>query len=204
MQKSIISSILTVSTLALLVACAPQVEPEESCNFIQNSQLQRVSWPHKSITVGLHKNVIHENPEYEAELEKALRRWVDASGTQLFGSIQIVDDVDQGVVDILVRMETDWDDERYSEQAKTVLRYKGSDIYEAEVHLNREHNQFYAGVVKQAGKVHMESLLIHELGHAIGLKHISGEYSVMNTHLSTGKSRIYLSETDIQSVQCEY
>ena len=68
--------LITVSILAAAVfiqACAPQFQPEESCNFVQNSQGQRVSWKDDLPIVFY----IHESfpSEYKEALEASIEEW---------------------------------------------------------------------------------------------------------------------------------
>ena len=50
----------------------------------------------------------------------------------------------------------------------------------------------------------MESLLIHELGHAIGFDHILESFSVMNPRLPNGYRRVNLGSLELSSLNCEY
>ncbi len=55
-----------------------------------------------------------------------------------------------------------------------------------------------------AQKVNFEALMIHELGHVLGLKHKDADNSVMATYLATQTERVDLAETDEKALQCEY
>lgn len=49
-----------------------------------------------------------------------------------------------------------------------------------------------------------EALVLHELGHFLGLKHKDVTASVMETYLAANTDRISLSEVDTKNLKCEY
>ena len=58
--------------------------------------------------------------------------------------------------------------------------------------------------VSQDRFIHLESLIIHELGHVLGLKHNSDRESVMQKSLSGRTERNVIGDSDSKNVRCEY
>ena len=52
--------------------------------------------------------------------------------------------------------------------------------------------------------IHLESLIIHELGHVLGLKHNDDKSSIMQRTLSGQVERDVIGDSDYKNVQCEY
>jgi predicted Zn-dependent protease len=61
-----------------------------------------------------------------------------------------------------------------------------------------------AGAIASADGYSFEALVLHELGHFLGLKHTAESGSVMVTHLAANNDRVALSASDAQSIQCVY
>ena len=49
-----------------------------------------------------------------------------------------------------------------------------------------------------------EALMLHELGHFLGLKHRDSDPSVMETYLAAQTDRVVLTAVDAQNLKCEY
>ena len=60
------------------------------------------------------------------------------------------------------------------------------------------------GVEQKSYNIHLESLVIHELGHVLGLDHNNHEESVMQERLSAQTERDQIGESDYKSIACEY
>ena len=63
---------------------------------------------------------------------------------------------------------------------------------------------FFTDTSEVVKGVNLESLLIHELGHVLGLKHIDGTSSVMATYLALQVKRESLFAPDKEALACEY
>jgi hypothetical protein len=55
-----------------------------------------------------------------------------------------------------------------------------------------------------ANSVNIEALVIHEMGHVMGLKHKDRDSSVMATYLASNTDRVNVADTDKSALQCEY
>ncbi len=190
-----------------LFACAPNPKAEESCNFVQNVYGQRISWKDQ-VPIPL---MVHSNfpKEYLPALERAIKTWENSAGRRLFAitSTQYQDSASpakdgQSVVYWL----HNWEPEKPTEQARTSIYWVGNQIREADLRINDKNFDFYTDTSNTNKGVHLESLLIHELGHILGLKHIDGtdNNSVMATYLALQVKRENLSDIDKEALSCEY
>lgn len=191
---------------ALTSACAKKVEPEEACNFVQNSSLQRVSWKNQfPIDFYIHESV---PPEHYRAIQSAMAQWEVRLRRPLFRLVGI--DNSQAVNGVkdsrnVITFSSEWELQNMNEQARTTIYWVGDRIFEADVRLNGSGTfEFSGGQEPEPGKVDMESLMVHELGHVLGLQHNDAGPSVMATTLAAATLRRLPGTSDVQSLQCEY
>ncbi len=178
---------------------------QESCNFVQNSQGIRVSWKastpfHLIITAGV-------PPEYDNAIIQAAKTWNERKPMSL---VQVHRDNSfpttagsDGVNGIYWM--TDWASDQGAEQARTLIKWDISKLREADIKINAKNFRFFStGDINRSGKVNLESLMLHEIGHAIGLKHITDSTSSMQPYLASSFDRNNPGDIDIQSLNCEY
>lgn len=194
---------------------APQLGPptddalasasQEDCGYVQNSYGQRVSWK-KNLPVRL---LIHPNfpAEFEPSLQSAVKQWEDAAGMTLFkiekaaaGTPESPGYDSQNIIYYLAN----WDDSQKNLQAVTTLKWAQNILTDADIKVDARFYNFYVSSPKSYGEIHMESLLIHELGHALGLRHKTVSPTVMWATLTGATIREQLSAADIASLKCEY
>jgi hypothetical protein len=195
-----VSLILTT----ILVSCGYQNSPEESCNFYQNRHRQRVSWNSKlPIALYMHSSF---PPEYAITLKNAMDRWSQAMDRTMFymaGSAN-GDAMPSRDGTSVVYWLNEWEALKSNEQGRTTIYWDGSQIYEADIRINNKNFKFSISDYGEDGTVDLESLLVHELGHVLGLGHNSAYESVMNAHLANTAIRRDPQVTDMDSMRCEY
>ena len=215
MRWMTISGLLGLLTsLLLLQACGPSgplsflqpsINSQDDCGYVQNVYGQRISWKGQT-PIRLY---VHESfpASFKGALESAIGKWEQADGKPLF---QIVAYNIPGPLtprqdgsNVLYYMNT-WEDSKSSEQARTSVYSVGDRIQEADIRINAKNFTFYWQSPGSSSDVHIESLLVHELGHILGLKHKDSAGSVMGTYLSSLTVRSSISSTDLGALKCEY
>ncbi len=198
--------ISTVAVMALVLqACAPKKKAEKDCGFVQNVYGERISWKTGSpVVINIHESV---PAQYYPAIEAAIKDWESSSGKVLFkiGAYGVGGPIKprQDGVNVIYWMDT-WEANKTSEQARTSVYWVGSEIKEADIRINHKNFNYYVDEASGSGDVHFSSLLVHELGHVLGLKHKDGQNSVMATYLSSLVKRDVVSTADLSSLSCEY
>lgn len=207
-QNRIFAFLGIITGLILVQACGRDLPSEVSCNFVQNQNLQRVSW-NQNVPVDLYLDNSFPQ-EYEPAVRAAIAEWnkvgKSSRGKEFFrlrGGSPGSSTPQQDSYTKIYLLNT-WEDEKQTEQARTTIHWSGSQIYEADVRINEKDFDFYISDTPDYSKVHLESLLIHELGHVLGLAHTTSHESVMQASLANGRSRTEPNATDIKSLTCEY
>lgn len=197
--------LLLVSLISLsMVACAPRHKSQPDCGFVQNVYGERISWK-DSGPVGLY---VHESfpPHLIPALQKAMDSWALVLGRPAFRIIQTGYQSSiprQDGVNVVYWMTT-WEAEKATEQARTSIYWLGDQIREADIRVNAKNFTFFLDVTVNPQSIHLESLLLHELGHVLGLKHKDDKVSVMATYLASNATRTEISDTDKENIKCEY
>lgn len=192
--------------VALMQACSLKLPEEPSCNFVRNSQAQRVSWnSNEPMKLYVDSSVDDSLVPY---IRSAADKWNRSAGREL---IQVVAGVEIGNASASrdgfskIYIQSDWDSSRPDEQARTTVHWVGSIMQEADIRLNAKDFSFFVGPRPASyDQVHFESLVLHELGHALGLAHNESSDSVMQTRLAQGDIRDEVGKEDLLSMGCEY
>jgi predicted Zn-dependent protease len=187
--------------LATLMSCSQA--PQENCGFVQNVHGERISWK-GALPVRLQ---IHESvpTEYRQAIVVAAQKWNQLSQKNL---IQIDETIVGGESKAakdnanVIYMNNTWDAGKESEQARTSVYWVGSQIREADIKLNGKNFNFYYQNQSTQG-VNVEALVIHEMGHVLGLKHKDSSSTVMQTYLANNTDRTQIGTTDLESLKCE-
>ncbi len=207
-------SILVFGLVTLfLTACNPtnlekfRTNKEEPCGFVSNNESQRVSWKNNlPITIYLHADF---PSEYRESVEKAMKTWEQSLNRPLFilSTESFVGSIipQQDDVSVIYWLST-WDKKNKKNQANTDIFVRGNEIIEADISVNATFKDFtfYTDKPSDDKQVHLESLLIHELGHILGLEHNEEDASVMKSALPFKEERIKIDTVDIENMKCEY
>lgn len=210
MVRKIIGLALLAAIGLGLQACAQQPpSPQESCNFVQNGEQQRVSWGSQTPVV---MYVDHRVPdEFLPAITAAAKVWNKEIGREVLKIVPGATTNGMPTQDSrnVIYFMKDWEREKANEQARTTVYWAGDRIYEADIRINGRDFEFFSGEQMVAGRVDMESLLLHELGHVLGLGHtdpVDNETaeSVMVRSLPSATKRRELMSVDVKSIRCEY
>lgn len=204
LRKLLLGSIVLVG-LVVIQACGRYMSPEPGCHFVQNASLQRVSWGDQTpVRFYVHSSI---PSQYYFAIENAVKTWNHELGREAirieaWGTTGAAAPSRDGYSTLSLLKA--WEEDKPREQARTTIYWTGNQIYESDIRFNGKNFIFHAGAEKTFSGVDFESLVLHEFGHALGLAHIDGEASVMNSELKHGEPRRKLSEKDKRSLLCEY
>lgn len=219
MRKKLRTAYLSLSLLGVLIlsqACSRSLDPEPPCNFVQSTQLQRVSWKSAADNNWPIELMVHASVPSESHpaLEAAIAHWNkitrESVGEEAF-KVEIwgvggPTAPSQDFNNVIYWM-SDWEPDLFKQQARTTIFWSGSRINEADIRINGKNFTFDFTVDPlqiESTKVDFQSLMIHELGHVLGMAHNGDKESVMQKSLEEGKDRRTVNEVDVNSVKCEY
>lgn len=199
-----------------LNSCSPKAQND--CGFVQNIYGQRISWKAASAI----KLVIHNSVPIELRpaVFRAAATWEQQIGHKVFEISE-----DSSLVPATpgrdkkngIYFLSEWESDRKSEQGRTSVYWAGDQIQEADIRINAFDFSYYdlspqlligSYSLKKSGRsssdgYSFEALLLHEMGHLLGLKHRDGS-TVMATQLAAFTDRTQLASVDQESISCEY
>lgn len=209
--------LVLLSAALILPACSPK--EQDNCGFVQNIYGQRISWKTKKTV----KLTIHSS--LPAELRPAIYRaaatWEIQAGRKVF---EISEDSSKLNAEPArdqknaIYFQSKWESDRSSEQGRTSVYWAGDEIQEADIRINAADFSYYdkntsvlvgsfarvTTAEKATTGYSFEALVLHEMGHLLGLKHREDVGTVMATHLAAFNNRTQLAATDQRAVSCEY
>jgi predicted Zn-dependent protease len=209
-MRILTSFTLALSFLFVTQACVEKknVSPEESCHFQQNSYLQRVSWSQTPINMYADSTV---TPAQLEAYQEAMDIWNeefrrDFGGKDIFVFAGTLSGYVGNQMDgkNVLSLAGDWAG-LSEDQANTFTSWYDTSIVDADIILNGSKN-FATSDTVASNELDTVALLVHELGHVLGLKHIDDSgYSVMNASLSLGNThRREIGAVEIDALRCEY
>jgi predicted Zn-dependent protease len=174
---------------------------EDDCGFVQNNYGQRVSWK-QSLPIKMYIDPTYPQ-EYETVLRDAAQKWEDVVGRTLFVFERATQATTPGKDSRnIVYWVSPWSLEQ-SLEAMTSLSWMNNQLTEADLKVDAQYFNFFVDTPATNKDVHLQSLLVHELGHVLGLKHVGGT-SVMVTVLDYLMKRDVPTEDDKAHIKCEY
>lgn len=188
----------------LFLASCAKPNREADCGFVQNVYGERVSWKSTApVKIYLHTSI---PADYETAIRAAAQTWnrafsrtvLEIEPSRVGGGGPVRDSKN-----VIYYMKT-WEADKISEQARTSLYWVGDLIQEADIRINGQNYAFYTSENRVQGGVNIEALVLHELGHVLGLRHNDATPSVMATYLKSNQDRTTLQQADLASLTCEY
>jgi predicted Zn-dependent protease len=126
-------------------------------------------------------------------VEYAAKKWNDSINKTLF----VIGNSRNKVINT-----TNW--KRYrNEQAITSSDFRGNCLTSSTITINNEDFIYYTGS-SYKNEYNLDALMIHELGHVLGLDHDENKMSVMYEHLDKREDRITIQQIDINKIKPEY
>lgn len=188
-----------------LQACSPKFKDQPDCGFQKNVYGERVSWKDRiPIQLQVHSSF---PAEYLPALENAIKTWEDSVGKKMFRitatNVGGAAEPRQDGTNLVYWLGT-LENEKATEQARTTVYYVGNEIREADIRVNAKNHKYYLYDPPNETHLHLESLLLHELGHMLGLAHRADAGTVMATTLGGRTVRNKVSAKDQESLICEY
>lgn len=205
-------------------ACSPK--PANDCGFVQNVYGQRISWKQKLPVAFEISNSVPE--DLKSAIYRAAATWEKKIGQKAFDlteeNLQFTAgqnskksmpgrDKKNGIYFL-----NNWESDKKSEQGRTSVYWAGDEIQEADIRINAADFSYYnenpkqfintasrsSEVQKNPTGYSFEALVLHEMGHFLGLKHGEENGSVMAMYLSAFANRTEPADVDTENVQCEY
>ncbi len=161
-----------------------------TCSGFQKNQKKQTTYWGKNFPIQYQVS----DTELSEASEKATEIWNQALGFEAF---RISDS--QSLNKILFHK--NWDESLLNPGSNILIEYDGA-VYSSQIILNQENYDF--GLNLEINKIDLISVLIHEMGHSLGLAHIDSTDSIMSESLSKGQVVRYIGDQDITNVLCAY
>lgn len=208
LNKKMMSLAAVVVMGFFVQACAPKVSPQDSCNFVMSNDSQRVSWGTSAPVILLVDSSVP--PEYYASIQSAVKTWndrLDREVLKIGGWSTAYPTEKQDGVNVIYYIR-EWPDSSKEKQAITTIHWAADHIFEADIRINGNTSYFQYSTTSTVDplKVDFESLILHELGHVLGLEHPKVETggTVMARRLDQGVPRRTPAPLDVSDLKCEY
>jgi hypothetical protein len=202
--------LMMVATLQAFskASAASEFSSTDDCGFVENIYNKRLSWKGElPIKLSIHESV---PKNMIPAIERAISTWKTSTGVRLFEIVQVgkagskdLGKIKDGTNTIYWYGKGEWKGDK-DDQAKTVISWVGDKIDEANILINGDSVSFYTDVATGLKQVDLQSVMLHELGHVLGLKHNDSRPGIMATYLKENSERRQILTADLDSVRCEY
>ena len=213
---------ITLFILLTIVITSCGTESEKEVKYVDNAHNEsfgELRWSTNDLPITIQVPSSYQDTQAVVDaFENAVGVWNDALG---FNALELnfegVDVsigkplplqsntfLDDGIFSLI--FPSNWfDDIENGVLALTSFSYRDNQILHADIIFN---NQYFNFSTSPSGnQLDIESVLIHELGHLLGLSHVEvgdDPNSVMNPRLRSGDLKRILSNQDIQTIQERY
>lgn len=210
-----INILLTVISVVFM-GCQPK--EQNDCGFVQNVYGQRITWKTKEPIEFVITSDVPQ--QLRSAIYRAAAKWEQRIGKKLFA---ITEDATKASGypkkdgKNAIYFLPNWEKDKHSEQGRTSVYWAADQIMEADIRINGYDFSYYnedsKDLIKGLGIVNsfssnvgysFEALVLHELGHFLGLKHTDAQGSVMVTHLAANSDRTEPSSKDVDDMKCAY
>ncbi len=207
----LLALVLVIVDLRVLATPQTPLAPQPSCNFVENSRSQRISWgANLPVVMYIDQSV---PPSYYDAIRAAMNEWNQSMGRQVLELGGVSQDSTGPTRDNrnVIYFMKDWELNRTFEQARTTVYWADEQISEADIRVNTRDFTYSGSPIPVVGQVDFQSLMVHEMGHVLGLAHTSVSGSVMVKTLPAAQGRLpsdilrrKVGEYDLRSISCEY
>lgn len=174
--------------LTLIVGCKARSTLDNGFNKnVYGESIRYCEVPLKISTTGLDERTI-------ASVIYAISEWNNKFGKILFAATT---DTKNSVINVF-----NWD-RSIKYQAITSARWADSCIYQVNVYVNNRDFTYYRTGERQSG-YNLDALMLHELGHTLGLVDNDIPTSVMYRYLAIQENRTKASEYDLTNLRSVY
>ena len=212
-SKWLFPAVVIASLVGLAVRVQPQGhlhgESRAKTPFVTNIYGETLSWKGQlPIPFRIHKSV---PLAMVPVIQKAMDTWESSLGKKAFVITEVGVEGSKSDTDLRDSQNTiynfsspEWKGNT-EDQAKTLISWVGSQIQEADILINSQNHDFYLGEgYFHPSQIDLQSTLVHEFGHVLGLNHIDNRPSTMSTWLARGETRRTLFKEDVAAVLNEY
>ncbi len=187
----------------------------ENCGFEVDSRGERISWKGKlPIVLYLSKSFPRD---YIPQVEEAIQIWEDALNRKLFqlmvgdAPAQLSEKPSADGISALYWL-SEWttlEKNKDGEQGRAEVYALDNQYIEGDILINATFDKVTFFTTENDNtndlhRIHLTSLLVHELGHVLGLKDNDQKTSVMYGYLAENEIRTKVSTKDIKNLKCEY
>lgn len=174
-----------------------------NCGLFKDSKGREIYWEKRSVELHFSKNF---PVKFRSEVYKAVDAWNAVPSSMKLKVSAVDDDSMTPALDhenVIYWVTDTWKDDKVDEAVTTIHHNRGL-ITEADVSINAKDYKFYSDVYPDDGDVYLESILIHEFGHVLGLDHSNDESNVMYSALANHVEKKRVDKGAANSLICTY